>query len=144
MKIKSTEEILMESNLHRDFYENMESLSQQRKSHKWIAVDDIINLDNDKYDLHQLKKELGGQEEIITYKDGSKIHLRETSCISVPWRFSITYKGERYDYFGIPNKCATRWSAFMKATYKLKGLRDGTRRCITIFKLNTTNTKIKN
>lgn len=52
MKIKTTQRILEENKIHRDFYDNMESLSEQRRNHKWVAVKDVIAVLYDNKTLH--------------------------------------------------------------------------------------------
>ncbi|MEN6536307.1 MAG: hypothetical protein ABFD89_21805 [Bryobacteraceae bacterium] len=43
-----------------------------------------------------------------------------------PWRFAIAYKGTRHVFAGIPNQCATRRAASMRAWWRAKWLEDGT------------------
>ena len=40
-EIKTTEQILEESKIHRDFYDNLESLSEARKNQKWIRFPEL-------------------------------------------------------------------------------------------------------
>lgn len=46
IEIKTTKQILEESKEHNDFKENMESLSEGRKNHKWVALDDVTDYIN--------------------------------------------------------------------------------------------------
>lgn len=43
-----------------------------------------------------------------------------------PWRFSITFKGVRHVYCGIPNKCRTAGAALRRAQQRLKWMENGT------------------
>ena len=42
-----------------------------------------------------------------------------------PWRFAVIYKGIRHEFAGIPNQCATKRGAMMRARYRAKWLEDG-------------------
>ena len=42
-----------------------------------------------------------------------------------PWRFSVTYEGVRHDFYGTPNQCPTRRSAYMRAFWRAKWLECG-------------------
>ncbi len=43
-----------------------------------------------------------------------------------PWRFKVTYKGETHEFAGIPNQCATRRAASMRARWRARWLENGT------------------
>ena len=43
-----------------------------------------------------------------------------------PWRFAITHDGKRHKYAGIPNQCATKRSAAIRAWWRVRWLKDGT------------------
>jgi hypothetical protein len=43
-----------------------------------------------------------------------------------PWMFAVTYDGVRHEFCGIPNQCATKRAATMRARWRAKWLEDGT------------------
>jgi hypothetical protein len=43
-----------------------------------------------------------------------------------PWRFTVTFKGVRHQYAGIPNQCETEEEATERARERAGWLEDGT------------------
>ena len=43
-----------------------------------------------------------------------------------PWVFNVTYKGETWEFAGIPNKCATKRQALARAVWRAKWIKEGT------------------
>lgn len=43
-----------------------------------------------------------------------------------PWRFAVTFRGERHLYAGIPNQCETEAEALERARERAGWLEDGT------------------
>lgn len=43
-----------------------------------------------------------------------------------PWRFAVTYRGVRHEFAGLPNQCASRRQASLRARWRAKWLEDGT------------------
>lgn len=42
-----------------------------------------------------------------------------------PWRYAVTYRGERHEFAGLPNQCATKRQASIRARWRAKWLEDG-------------------
>ncbi len=42
-----------------------------------------------------------------------------------PWRFKVTYNGKTHTFAGLPNQCATRRAASMRARWRARWLEDG-------------------
>jgi hypothetical protein len=43
-----------------------------------------------------------------------------------PWGFAVTYRGVRHEFAGLPNQCATKRQASIRARWRAKWLEDGT------------------
>lgn len=56
-----------------------------------------------------------------------RVERRRPDGYPFPWGFSIGLPdGDAYDFIGMPNQCATRRAATMRALVRVKWLADGT------------------
>lgn len=62
----------------------------------------------------------------MTEKAQIEVFKRDEDWHPYPWRFAVIYRGVRHEFAGLPNQCATKRAASMRARWRAKWLEDGT------------------